>query len=151
MRKLSKLKRHPSTQSLVLFDDVLDGKKLLQSPEIKKLVEYFYENYDLSIVPLENPERLQDYFREEQYRADTLGGAMVYLVEAPFNNLTLDTYSDQFSGPLCVQSFTPPEAVFDVLTITCKWYDGLFRNDYYVVGAIIDTDDLKRIIDTCQR
>ena len=102
MRKLSKLKRHPSTQSLVLFNDVLDGEKLLQSPEIKKLIEYFYENYDLSIVHVENPERLQDYFREEQYRAGNNNGSMIYPVKAHFDDLTLDTHSEEFSAPLNV-------------------------------------------------
>ena len=38
MKKLSQLKNHPSTQYLVLFDDVLNGEKLLKSKEIKKLV-----------------------------------------------------------------------------------------------------------------
>lgn len=146
MKKLSKLKNHPSTQSLVLFDDVLDSAKLLQSQEIKKLVAYFYENYDLSVVQLENPERLHDYFREEQYRADGQNGAMIYPVKASFNDLALETHSDEFSGPLYIQVFTPPGAIFDVLTITCHWSDGLFLNDYYVVGAIVDTIDLDRIL-----
>ena len=34
MRKLSKLKRHPSTQSLVLFDNVLDGEPELYGQEV---------------------------------------------------------------------------------------------------------------------
>lgn len=151
MKKLSKVMRLPSTQVLVLFNDVLDGAKLLQSPEIEKLVEYFYDGYALSVVQLETPEILHDYLREEQYCSDARGGAMVYPVKAPFDDLTMDTHSDQFSGPLYVQIFTLPDASFDVLTITCKWYDGLFRNDYYVVGAIMDSDDLKRIIDKCQQ
>ena len=146
MKKLSQLDRHPSTQSLVLFDDVLDGEKLLQSKEIKKLVAYFYDNYELSVVQIENPERLHDFFREEQYRADGQNGAMIYPVKASFNDLALETHSDEFSCPLYIQVFTPPGAIFDVLTITCHWSDGLFRNDYYVVGAIVDADDLATII-----
>ena len=151
MKKLSKAMRSSTTQALVLFNELLDGAKLLQSPEIEKLVEYFYDGYALSVAQIENPETLHDYLREEQYRSDARGGAMVYPVKAPFDDLTMDTHSDQFSGPLYVQIFTPPEASFDVLTITCKWYDGLFRNDYYVVGAIMDTDDLKRFLDKCQQ
>lgn len=146
MKKLSQLKNHPSTQALVLFNDVLDGEKLLQSPEIKKLIAYFYDNYDLSVVAVENPERLQDVLREEQYRADVQNGAMTYPIKARFDDLTLETHSDEFSGPLYVQIFTPPESIFDALTITCQWSDGLFRNDYYVVGAIMDDEDLRRII-----
>ena len=144
MKKLSQLKSHPSTQSLVLFDDVLDGEKLLQSSEIKKLVAYFYDNYELSVVQVENPERLQDVLREEQYRAYAQNGAMIYPVKAHFEDLTLETRSDEFSGPLYIQAFTPPGAIFDVLTITCHWSDGLFRNDFYVVGAIIEIEDLKK-------
>lgn len=146
MKKLSQLDRHPSTQSLVLFDDVLDGKKLLQSQEIKKLVAYFYDNYDLSVVQVENPERLQDVLREEQYRADGQNGAMIYPVKASFDDLALETHSDEFSSPLYVQVFTPPGAIFDVLTITCHWTDGLFLNDFYVAGAIVDADDLRAIL-----
>lgn len=146
MRKLSKLKRQPSTQSLILFDDVLDAEKVLSSGEIKKLIEYFYENYDLSVVQVENPEKLHDHLREEQYRADAQGGAWVYPVKASFDNLTLETHSDEFSGPLTIQIFTPPKAIFDVLTLTCHWTDGLFVNDYYVVGAIVDTEDLRTIL-----
>jgi hypothetical protein len=61
------------------------------------------------------------------------------------SNLTLDTYSDQFSGPLYIQVFHPDEFVYDVLTITCHWYDGLFRNDYYVIGVIANTADLEAL------
>ena len=146
MKKLSQLKRHPSTQSLVLFDDVLNSAKLLQSQEIKKLVEFFYDNYELSVVQIENPERLHDVLREEQYRADAQNGAMIYPVKAPFDDLALEAHSAEFSGPLYVQVFTPPGAIFDILTITCHWGDGLFLNDYYVVGAIADADDLKAIL-----
>ena len=146
MKKLSKVMRRPSTQSLIMFDNVLDAEKVLQSPEIEALVKYFYDGYALSVVRIENPEKLHDYLREEQYRADARGGVMVYPVKAPFDELTSDTHSDQFSGPLYVQIITLPETVFDVLTITCHWSDGVFRNDYYVIGVIIDQDDLGAIL-----
>lgn len=146
MKKLSQLKSHPSTQALILFNDVLDGERLLQSQEIKKLVVYFYDNYELSVVQVENPERLHDVLREEQYRADAQNGAMIYPVKARFADLALETNSDEFSGPLYVEVFTPPGAIFDVLTITCHWSDGLFRNDYFVTGAIVDTEDLRAIL-----
>lgn len=145
MKKLSQLKRHPSTQSLVLFDDVLDSAKLLQSQDIKTLVTYFYGNYELSVAQVGNPEKLHDYFREEQYRADGQNGALIYPFKASFDDLALETHSDEFSGPLYVQVFTPPGAIFDVLTITCHWTDGLFRNDFFVAGAIVDEDDLVKI------
>ena len=146
MRKLSETLLRSSSQALVLFDDVLDGDKLLQSPEIKALVNHFYDSADLSVVKIDNPEKLHDYLREAQYKSNRLGRGMIYPVKARFEELALTTYSDQFSGPLYVNIFTPDEAVFDVLTITCCWDDGLFRNDYYVVGAIVEMDDFGALL-----
>ena len=133
-------------QSLVLFDDVLSGEKLIQLPEIETLVNYFYGGLALTLTQTEYPEQLHDWAREEQYKADAQERAMIYHVKTRFEDLTLDTYSDQFSGPLYIQVFHPAETVYDVLTITCHWYDGLFRNDYYVVGVIANTRDLELII-----
>lgn len=73
---------------------------------------------------------------------------MIYHVKTKFEDLTLDTYSDQFSGPLYIQMFHPEETVYDVLTITCHWYDGLFRNDYYVIA---DSSDLAVIFKETSR
>lgn len=150
MKKLSSIMRLPSNQALVLFNDVLDGEKLLLSPEIEKLATHFYGQSALSLVQVENPERLHDWLRDEQYKADCQERSMIYPVKATFDCLAQNTYSDEFSGPLYVQIFLPSETVFNVLTITCKWYDGLFRNDYYVIGAIVDAEDLKTILDRLQ-
>lgn len=138
--------RQPSSQALVLFIDVLDGEKLLQSPEIKKLVEYFYDNYELSVVHVENPERLHDWFRDEQYKADVQNRAMTYPFKAAFEDFTLPTYSNQYCGPLFIQMFSTGVTDYDVLTITCHWSDGVFLNDDYVVGAIVDTEDLGKMM-----
>ena len=145
MRKLSETLIKSSSQALVLFDEVLDGDKLMQSPEISALVKHFYGMVELSLVKINDPEKFHDNLREAQYRADVQGTAMIYPFKAPFGEMTLATHSDQFSGPLNVQVFTPHNAMFDVLTITCCWSDGLFRNDYYIVGAIVDADDLGKI------
>lgn len=134
------------TQSLVLFNGVLSGEKLIHLPEIETLVNHFYGGVALTIAETENAEQLHDWAREEQYKADAQEHAMIYHVKTRFEELTLDTYSDQFSGPLYIQVFHPDETVYDVLTITCHWYDGLFRNDYYVVGVIANTRDLELII-----
>ena len=134
------------TQSLVLFNGVLDGEKLLQSPEIGVLVNHFYGGLALTFAEVENTDKLHDWARDEQYKADVQERAMIYHVKAPFENLKLDTSSDQFSGPLYVQVFHPDGFVYDVFTITCFWNDGLFRNDYYVVGVIADSKDLRTIL-----
>lgn len=134
------------TQSLVLFGGVLDGEKLLHSPEIEVLVRHFYGGLALTLAEEENAEQLHDWARDEQYKADAQEHAMIYYVKAPFENLKLDTCSDEFSGPLYIQVFRPDRFVYDVLAITCRWYDGLFRNDYYVVGVIADPKDMDIII-----
>ncbi len=138
---------HP-TPTLVLFNDVLDPDKVINSPEIGKLAGYFFANTTLSLAQVEDPEKLHDWLRDEQYKMDVQGRAMIYPVKARFEDWTLDTHSDQFSGPLYVQVLSTDEAALNILTITCQWYNGLFRNDYYVVGAIVSADDLERIIKT---
>ena len=146
MRKLSVTRIKSSSQALVLFDDVLDGEKLLQSPEIKALVKHFYGKVKLSLVKINEPEILHDWFRETQYKSDRQESGMIYPVKARFDDLTLATHSEEFSGPLYVRILTPDETDFTVLTITCHWFDGIFRNDYYIVGAIVDVDDLGAIL-----
>ena len=133
------------TPSLVLFSDVLDQEKVIRSLELAKLAGYIFGNSTLSLVQVEDSEKLHDWFREEQYKIDAQGRAMIYPVKAKFEDLTLDTYSDEYSGPLYVQVLFTEDTALDILTITCKWFDGLFRNDYYVVGVIVDAKDLERI------
>lgn len=135
-----------TTPTLILFDDVLDPEKVLQSPEIDKIVNYFFGRSIVSILQPENIEQLHDYFRDTQYRADIQTHAMIYPIKADFGELTLETYSDQFSGPAYIQITFPGDAVYSVLTITCRWNDGLFSNDYYVIGAVIDLADLEKIV-----
>ncbi len=91
------------TQSLVLFNGVLAGEKLIHLPEIETLVNHFYGGLALTLVETENAEQLHDWAREEQYKADAQEHAMIYHMKTKFEDLTLDTYSDQFSGPLYIQ------------------------------------------------
>ena len=134
-----------TTPTLILFDDVLDPEKVLQSPEVDKIVNYFYGRSIVSILRPDNVEQLHDYFRDTQYRADIQTHAMIYPIKADFGELTLETYSDQFSGPAYIQITFPGDTLYSVLTITCRWNDGLFSNDYYVIGAVIDLADLEKI------
>lgn len=133
------------TPSLVLFGDVLDKEKIIRSPELAKLAGFMFGDSTLSVVQVEDSEKLHDWFREEQYKIDAQGRAMIYPVKAKFEDLTSDTHSEEFSGPLYVQVLFTEDTALDILTITCKWFDGLFRNDYYVVGVIVDSKDLERI------
>ena len=134
------------TPSLVLFGNVLDSEKVVNSPEIGKLVEYFFGTSTLSVVQVEDPEKLHDWLRDEQYKTDVQGRAMLHPVKAKFEDWTLETHSDEYSGPLYIQVLSTDEAVLNILTITCQWYDGLFRNDYYVVGAIVAAEDLEKLV-----
>ena len=148
MKKLSRLLKEQRTsgaQSLILFDDALDMDKVLASQEIEKLLTSCYGGAILSVAQVDEPEKLHDWFRDEQYKADVQGYAKVYPFKANFESLKQDACSDQFSGQLYAQLFSPQNTFYDVLTITCQWFDGVFRNDYYVIGAIVDTDDLEKI------
>ena len=133
-------------KGMLTFDKVLDPQKVLQSPEVEKIVSFFYGRPALSIVQVENPEKLHDWFRDEQYKADVQNRAMTYPFKSSFEDLTIPTYSNQYCGPLFVQMFSSGAPEYDVLTITCHWSDGVFLNDYYVVGAIVDTQDLQAIL-----
>lgn len=134
------------TQSLVLFSGVLDGEKLLHSPEIEILVNHFFGGLALTLTEVENTDQLHDWARDEQYKADAQERAMIYYLKAKFEDLTLGTHSDEFTGPLYIQVFRPTSFTSDVLTISCHWYDGLFRNDYYVLGVIADSKELEAVI-----
>ena len=156
MRKLSEILKEQlltnkgilapcSGQSLVLFDNVLDAGKVLQSPEIEKLVTCIYGGSALSVVQTENPENLHDWLRNEQYKAFVQDRLMIYPIKTTFEDINLDAHSDLFAGPAYVLLFTPDGATHNALTITCRWNDGLLKNDNYVIGAIVDAEDLKRI------
>lgn len=136
---------HP-TPALVLFGDVLDPDKVINSPEIEKLAGYFFANSNLSVVQVEDPEKVHDWLREEQYKMDVQGRAMLYPVKAKFEDWTLETNSDEYSGPLYIQVLSTNEAFLNILTINCQWDDGLFRNDYYVVGGILDSKDMEKVV-----
>lgn len=157
MRKLSELLLEeqltiekgtlPSLPSptLILFNDVLDPEKVLLSPEIERLVTCIYGGSSLSIVHIENPEKLHDWFRDEQYKAVVQDRVMIYPIKTPFEDLTLDNHSNLFVGPAYVLLFSPDGATHNVLTITCLWNDGIFRNDNYVIGAVLDSADWEKI------
>lgn len=157
MRKLSEILKERLTmdneilmphsgQALVLFDDILDGEEVLQSPEIEKLVTCIYGGLALSIVQTNNPKNLHNWFRDEQQKAVLQDRSMVYHLKAAFEKLTADNHSDHFTGPIDIQLFSTDETVYDVMTITCRRNDGLFTNDYYVIGAIVNEIDLERVI-----
>ena len=133
------------TPTLILFNEVLDPEKVLQSPEVDKIVNYFFGKSIVSILQPDNLEQLHDYFRDVQYMADVQTRAMIYPIKADFGELALENYSDQFSGPAYIQITIPGDTVYSVLTITCRWNDGLFSNDFYVIGAVIDLVDLEKI------
>ena len=133
------------TPSLVLFGDVLDPEKVVNSPELGKLAEYFFGTSALTVLQVEGQEKLHDWFREEQYKLGVQGRTMIYPVKAKFEDWTLETHSDEYSGPLYIHVLSTDEAGLN-LTITCQWYDGLFRNDYSVVGAIVAAEDLEKLV-----
>ena len=71
---------------------------------------------------------------------------MVYPIKARFEDLAHDTHSDEYSAPLYLFLFDTDE-IKNLLVLTCQWYDGLFRNDYYVVGVIAPEDRVLGLIE----
>lgn len=139
-----------SWQSLITFEHILDGDKLMTSPEINKLLRYFYGQAKPSVVRTNYSDDLQFWVGHELYEADGNEDNMIYPFKASIEEMRTDEpiiLNGEYSGPLNIVSFKPDENVErDFLAITCKWRDELFRNDSYVLGVIADTDDLYYII-----
>mgnify|MGYP004482194353 FL=1 len=141
-----------SWQSIVLFEHILDGERILTSPEINKLLRYFYGQAKPSVVRTNYSDDLQFWASHELYEADGNEESVIYPFKASLEEMRTDEpiiHNGEYSGPLNIVSFKPDENVErDFLAITCKWQDGLFRNDNFVIGIIADTDDLYNIIET---
>ena len=134
-------------QSLVLFDNVLDGERLLSLPEIQKLLIYFFGQPRISLVETNYPEELHDFLIDVVYKADVKGLAMVYPVKASFEEMAIPGHSEEYSGPLYIQIIHPDQMENDLLVLTCRWANTLFHNDSYIIGLIADSDDLATIVD----
>lgn len=140
-----------SWQSLITFEHILDGNKLMASPEMQKILRYFYGQARASVVRTNYADDLQAWINRELCLADMKGTMMIYPLTATYEEMRTDeniVHPGEYSGSLSVISFTPRTPVErDFLAITCKWQDGLFRNDNFVLGIIADTDDLYSIIE----
>lgn len=140
-----------SWQSIILFEHILDGERILTSPEINKLLLYFYGQAKPSVVRTNYSDDLQAWINRGLCMADMKGTLMTYPLAATYEEMKTDediVHNGEYSGALEVISFKPKEPVEkDFLAITCKWQDGLFRNDSYILGVIADTDDLYNIIE----
>lgn len=140
-----------SWQSIVLFEHILDGERILTSPEINKLLRYFYGQARPSVVRTNYSDDLKFWVGHELYEADGNEDNMIYPFKASIEEMRTDEpiiHNGDYSGPLNIVSFKPDENVEkDFLAITCKWQDGQFCNDSYVLGIIADTDDLYKIIE----
>lgn len=138
-----------SWQSLITFEHILDGDKLIASPEIQKILRYLYGQARPSVVRTNYTDDLQFWLNHELYEADMDKDTIVYPFKASFEEMRMDELivrNGEYSGPLNLTSFKPTSANYDLLAITCNWRDKFFRNDHYVIGVIADTDDLYGII-----
>lgn len=140
-----------SWQSIVLLEHVLDGERILTSPEINKLLRYFYGQAKPSVVRTNYTDDLQFWAIHELYEADGNEENVIYPFKASLEEMRTDKpiiHNGEYSGPLNIVSFKPDENVEkDFLAITCKWRDELFCNNHYILGVIADTDDLYNIIE----
>lgn len=140
-----------SWQSLITFEHILDGDKLIASPEIQKILRYFYGHARPSVVRTNYTDDLQAWINRGLCMADMKRTIMTYPLTATYEKMKTDeniVHPGEYSGALSVISFKPKETVEkDFLAITCKWQDEQFCNDSYVLGVIADTDDLYGIIE----
>lgn len=134
-------------QSLILFDGILNGERLLSSPEIQKLLIYFYGQPRISVVETNYPKELHDWLRDALYTADVSGQALVYPVKTSFDEMAVQGHSAEYAGPLDILIIHPDLVENDLLVITCCWANTLFHNDSYIIGLIADSDDLATIVD----
>lgn len=157
MKKLSELMAMTTAESsnettisskptLVLFDSVLDSNKVLKSKEVDILANHFFKQSVRSVLVTVYEEQLQDYVRDELYKADVQSRSMIYPFKARFEDFALDSPGKGFSGPLYLVVFNNDD-LSGVLVFTSHWSDAVFRNDSYVVGAIGLEDELKNLID----
>lgn len=134
-------------QSLILFDGIVNGESFLSSPEIQKLLIYFYGQPRISIVETNYPKELHDWLRDALYTADVNGQAMMYPVKASFEEMAVQGHSAEYSGPLDIQIIHPDLVENDLLVLTCRWANNLFHNDTFIIGLVADSDDLVSIVD----
>lgn len=141
-------------QSLILFDGVLDGEKILASREIQKLLIYFYGQPRLSMAKTNYPEDLQAWLREEMYKADINGRAMIVPLKMKFEDMVVNGCGKEYTRPLVGQVFKANAALeYELLVLTCHWTsspsDGCpgVENPAHIIGVIGDTDDLITIVD----
>ena len=153
MKKLSELMTmtndlsSPETKPVVvLFDGVLDAGKLLHCQEIDTFTNHFYGQSISATLGTDHDEELQDWLRDELYKAGIKGRSMIYPFKAIFEDLAHDTHNDDYSGPLYLFLFDTDE-IKNLLVITCHWYDGLFRNDSYVVGVIASEETILGLVE----
>lgn len=156
MKKLSELmtmtKDNSSVETstyrpvVVLFDKVLDAGKLIHCQELDTFANHFYGQSISATLGTDHDDELHNWLRDELYKANVQERSMVYPIKAAFEDLVRDTHSDEYSGPLYLFLFDTDE-IKNLLVLTCHWYDGLFRNDYYVVGVIAQEDRVLGLIE----
>ena len=155
MKKLSELmmtKENSSVETstsrpvVVLFDKVLDPGKVIHSAEIDTFTNHFYGHSISATLGTDHDEELQDWLRDELYKAGIKGRSMIYPFKARFEDLAHDTHNDDYSGPLYLFLFDTDE-IKNLLVITCNLYDGLFRNDSYVVGVIASEETILGLVE----
>lgn len=144
--KSSALKAEESRPTAVLFDKVLDPGKVIHSAEIDTFTNHFYGQSISATLGTDHDEELHDWIRDELYKANVRGLSIAYPINVRFENMAHDTHSDDYSGPLYL-FLCDTDEIKNLLVLTCQWYDGLFRNDYYVVGVIAPQDKILGLIE----
>lgn len=136
-----------SWQSAILFESVLNGEKLMNSPQTRELVRYFYGQAKVSLVRTEYADDLQFWLCDKLFAAEIDDTAEKIPFTGAFDEMApMD--NNGFSGPLKIISIKPENAEKEFLLLTCNWRNGQFHNSNHIIGVMADTDDLFNLIDT---
>ena len=103
-----------SWQSLITFEHILDWDKLIASPEIQKILRYFYGQSRPSVVRTNYTDDLQFWVGHELYEADDNEENVIYPFTASLEEMRTDEpiiHNGEYSGPLNIVSFKPDEHV----------------------------------------
>lgn len=140
-----------TSQSLFLFENILDSEKLLQYPKIEKLVKCFYGVPNISIYQTARVDDFHTLISDKTYssllKMDESGGAMIYPLKVRFEELAIENQCSEYSGPLNVLILPPDNDEGPLLVLTCQWKNSLFRNDYFVVGVLGYREYLEKMIE----
>lgn len=135
---------------IILFENILNDVAFTAIEQLRKetkaVMNHVFGDSEFVVETCNKEEKLQEWCNTELYKSISCGYCSVYPVKTKFNDVKDDDVDEEYGGSLKMWIFEPDGALDDqVVVITCE-FNGLFRNNTYVVGVIGSTYDLENII-----